>query len=125
MTTIHASAQRDGKWRAVSFTVDGHEYGTQARRLDQVEAMVKDAAALMTDRIEDTFVVSVNVLVPDYLKVVNDYRAAARTAKEAAEAAQTASRAAVTQLRSAGLPVRDVATLMGISPQRVSQLAAS
>ncbi|WP_196717427.1 hypothetical protein [Actinomyces trachealis] len=123
MTAIKATVQRDGKWWVVDFTIDGHEYATQARQLDQVEAMVKDAAALMTDRNEDTVTVDVNA--PDYLEVVEDYRAAATAANNTAEAAQGASRAAVTRLRAAGLPVRDVATLMGVSPQRVSQLAAS
>ncbi|WP_194949819.1 hypothetical protein [Actinomyces trachealis] len=125
MTAIQATVQRDGKWWVVDFTIDGHEYATQVRQLDQAEAMVKDAAALMTDRSEDTFTVTVDVNAPDYLEVVEDYRAAATAANKAAEAAQGASRAAVTRLRAAGLPVRDVATLMGVSPQRVSQLAAS
>lgn len=79
----------------------------------------------MTDRDEDTFTVDVVVDAPDYLQVVEDYKTAAAAAQEAAEAAQGASRAAVARLRVAGLPVRDVATLMGVSPQRVSQLAVS
>lgn len=40
MTAIKATAQRDGKWWVIDFAVDGQDYSTQARRLDQVEAMV-------------------------------------------------------------------------------------
>lgn len=61
MTQINATATRTSGWWVANFTVGGHEYGTQARRLDQLEHMVKDAAALMTDQPEDSFTVHIDI----------------------------------------------------------------
>lgn len=58
MRKLTANAERDGRWWAVTVPeVDG--LFTQTRRLDQVEAMVKDAAALLTGEPEDAFEVEV------------------------------------------------------------------
>ncbi|SPT53735.1 Uncharacterised protein [Actinomyces bovis] len=54
---------------------------------------------------------------------MGEYKDRAKEAAAAEAKAASASRIAVAVLRQDGLPVRDVALLMGISPQRVSQLA--
>ncbi|MEW6862690.1 hypothetical protein [Trueperella pyogenes] len=59
MTLIKATATHAGRWWIGEFTIDGREYGTQARRLDQLEAMIKDAASLMTNEEPDTFTVAI------------------------------------------------------------------
>ena len=51
-TQIHATAERGNGWWVVTFSVDGTEFGTQAKRLDQINDMVADAASLMTGRPE-------------------------------------------------------------------------
>lgn len=123
METIRVSAVRDDGWWVGTFTLDGREMGTQARRLDQLEAMVLDAAALMTDRPESDFTALVKVEDPRYADLVDEYRARAEVAAEAEALAARTSRETVAALREDGLPMRDVARLMGISTQRVSQLA--
>lgn len=65
------------------------------------------------------------VLDADDLSVVRDARERRAELAEAEQAAARASRAAVARLRAEGLTVRDVAEIMGMSPQRVSQLVAS
>ncbi|MCI1748463.1 MAG: helix-turn-helix domain-containing protein [Acidipropionibacterium sp.] len=121
--TIHLTAHviRSGGWWAVSVDeVEG--LNTQARRLDQVPAMVLDAAALLTDRPESDFDVEVST---DglYADQVAEYKSAAQQAAEASAHAAAVSRQSVARLRADGLPVRDVATILGVSPQRVSQLS--
>ena len=64
MTTIDTTVTRDGNWWVAEFTLNGKEYGTQARRLDQIEEMVKDAAALITGDSLDSFAVNVTVDTP-------------------------------------------------------------
>ena len=123
METIRVSAVRDEGWWVGTFTVDGREMGTQARRLDQLEAMVLDAAALMTDRPESDFTALVEVEDQRYADLVDEYRARAEAAAEAEALAARTSRETVAALREDGLPMREVARLMGISTQRVSQLA--
>ncbi|SDN75048.1 hypothetical protein SAMN05216355_11281 [Actinomyces ruminicola] len=122
MTRIEATAQYCDSWWAVEFTLQGHEYSTQARRLDEVVPMVADAA-LMTGQPADDFEVHCKVRNADYVDAVEQYKAAAQASAKAGAAAAVASRRAVALLRADGLPLRDIATLMGVSTQRVSQLA--
>lgn len=118
---LTAKATRAGKWWAVEVPeIEG--LFTQARRLDQIEAMVKDAASLLTERPEQDF--RVDIVVED--QNMRDIAAAARAATEAsrvaAERAAAESARAAKTLLGCGLAVRDVATLMRVSPARVSQL---
>jgi len=124
-TTLTARCTRSDGWWAVDVPeVPG--LFTQARRLDQVPTVVLGAAALLTGRPEADFDVTVApVLEDDDLAVVRDARERRAALVEAERAAAAASRAAVAQLRAEGLTVRDVAEIMGLSPQRVSQLVAS
>jgi len=55
---LTAECQRSGGWWAVEVPeIPG--LLTQARHLDQVASMVRDAAALLTDQSEDSFEVTV------------------------------------------------------------------
>ena len=124
MDTINATVTRDGKWCVADLTFDGHEYGTQARRLGDIAAEVADAAALMTDRDPSDYTVTITAADPQWAALVEEYQSAAADLARAQDAARDASRAAVTALRAQGLTGRDVAALMGISPQRISQIVA-
>ena len=123
-TRLTARAVRSGGWWAID-VVEVAGLHTQARRLDQVEAMVLDAATLLTGRPEEQFAVTVVPALPEAdQQVVQTARARSGALAAAERAAAQASRTAVARLREDGLTVRDVAAIMGISPQRVSQLAA-
>lgn len=123
MDTIQATVTHDGKWWVADFTVDGHEYGTQARSLSTMREMVADAAALMTDRPTDAFTVTLVPADQEAAALVSDYRSASAALTAAQKATADTSRRAVARLRGQGVSGRDIAALMGLSPQRVSQLA--
>ncbi|MDE1566192.1 MULTISPECIES: transcriptional regulator [Actinomycetaceae] len=72
MTTLDTTVTRDGNWWVAEFTLNGKEYGTQARRLDQIDEMVKDTAALITGDPLDSFAVNVSVDTPEF--AVNDIK---------------------------------------------------
>ena len=119
-----AKAVKSGRWWAIEVPELGNVF-SQARRLDQVEAMARDAIALLKQVPEDSFDV---VVVPD-LDSLGDLRAGIeasrlrrREATLAQEAASRTTRDAVTRLRASGLTSRDVGTLLGVSVQRVSQV---
>lgn len=118
------AVQTDGWWVAF-FTINGRKHGTQAKRLDKLEAMVKEAASLLTDKPESDFTVTITIDMPQYIEAVQEYKEASKEADAAIQKAAQSSRAAVDTLKRAGLSVRDISTLMEISPQRVSQLANS
>lgn len=116
---VTAKATREGGWWAVEVPeVPG--LFTQAKRLDQVAEMVVDAAEMLGH--PDVEVVVVPQLEGDDAALVESASARRAALREAEAAAAAASREAVARLRGEGLPVRDVATIMGISPQRVSVL---
>jgi DNA-directed RNA polymerase specialized sigma subunit len=123
---VTATATRTGDWWAIEVLDVQGGLHTQARRLDQVASAVADAVALVADVSADT--IEVNVipnLPPRDAELIAAARQAAQAAARAAELASQLSRQAVAQLRSEGMTVRDVGGLLGVSPQRVSQLVAS
>jgi predicted RNase H-like HicB family nuclease len=100
---------------------------SEARRLDQVAPMATDAIALTLDT--DPGAVSVEVcpqLDPQRRELVESFAQDSRAAEDARGAAAQAAaqvRGDVAALIGTGLTAREVAHLLGISPQRVSQLA--
>jgi hypothetical protein len=93
---------------------------SQARRLDQVEEMAREAIALMLDVDPNSVDVDVQPELPQEVTRARKARSALRKAEESAEEATiTAARA----LLAKGYTVRDAGALLGISAQRVSQLA--
>ena len=87
--------------------------------------MVKDGVALMAGIPEEAIEVTVIPrLAQRDAELIDAARTASQEAARAAERASRLSRQAVEQLRSEGMTVRDVGGLLGVSPQRVSQLVA-
>lgn len=122
---IAAHAERSGDWWALSVS-EVRGLHSQAKRLDRADAMNREAAALYFDLGKEEIDVTVIPHVPGVdtkaLRANVDERR--RTLQEAEVEAVRASRNAVATLRAQGLSVRDVATLLGPSAQRVSQLQA-
>jgi len=121
MTNVTAKATRSGTWWAVEVPEIPGLF-TQARRLEQVEAAVEDAAGLLGHP-DVTVTIEANLAAQDRA-VVETAKQRRASLREAETESASASRAAVARLRSQGFPVRDVATLLGVSPQRVSAIAA-
>ena len=97
---------------------------TQSRSLADAEAMARDYIALDLEVPEDSFDVRITPEVgggvDERIKRTRDeISAAARAQSKAAES----SRVLVGELRELGLSGKDMAAVLGISPQRVSQLA--
>jgi|SRR5215470_5236342 len=118
--TYTAVCRRAGNWWAISVPeIKGVH--TQARRLDQVEAMVRDAIALFLDVAPDTLAIEVRPEVP---AEATEAVAARKAAREAETWADKLTRSAAAALLAKGYTVRDAGALLDISPQRVSQLTA-
>lgn len=95
---------------------------TQSRTLRDAEQTVRSYVTMSTGRDSDTFEVEV---VPDIGEVAEEI-AQARTANQVAEQEQRKAaflyRSAVLRMRDDGLTGQDISTVLGVSPQRVSQL---
>lgn len=114
----------DGWWSLVAYDVQGREVASQSRRLDQADAAIREAIALVLDVDRDDFDLEIS---PDlgHVAVSDDTLEALQMRRALAELSDRARRrtpAAVAELRAAGLTVRDVAQLLGVTPSRISQI---
>jgi DNA-directed RNA polymerase specialized sigma subunit len=125
VNTYRVTATRDGDWWSlVAYDVEGREVASQSRRLDQAETAIREAIALVLDIDGDAFEVDIS---PDLrsAEVSDDTLEALELRHALAELSDRVRRrtpAAVAELRAAGLTVRDVAQLLGVTPSRVSQI---
>jgi hypothetical protein len=125
--TYRAIAARDGRWWFVQ-VLGEQGLVTQVHRLDQAEPMLREVIGLMRKIPEDSFDI---VIEPD-LSSIGELRAVIERAvqeRERAAAAQdsasAAIRDAVAQIRASGFTTRDAGALVGVSPQRISQLTTT
>ena len=117
---VTAVAERcDGWWAVEVPEIPG--LFTQARRLDQIDGMVRDAAGLLGREI-DRVAVQPKLGEQDE-RMLSELLDAKQEATKAQETASRLTRGTIRALREQGMTVRDVADLIGVTPQRVSALA--
>jgi DNA-binding PucR family transcriptional regulator len=120
--TFEAVATREGKWWVVD--VDGVG-ATQGRTTSEAQEMAEDLVTAMLGVTAKDFVVDIVYRLPDDLAVeFEEARRQQRLAEEAQQRAAAASRKLVHNVLAAGLSKRDAARVLGLSPQRISQLTA-
>jgi len=96
---------------------------TQSRNLDGAEQMVRDYIESLTGRDASGDEVTIKPEVGDGLdEATQAAREAVTAADRAVREAATQSRKAARDLRDAGLSGRDIAAILRVSAQRVSQL---
>ncbi len=122
--TYTVNAARHGDWWAISVDELPGVF-SQARRLDQVGGMARDAIALFLDLPPTRFDLSVReTLAPDIERMVTAAKDARAEATAHQQVASERSRAAARTLAEQGLPQRDIGRLLDLSHQRVAQLLA-
>ena len=120
-----ATAERHGAWWALEVPALPGVH-TQARRLDRAEYMVRDAIALFLDVDPDSFDVVVQPELSGHVgEAVRRTREARMQADEMSKSASELMRATVAELARRGMTTRDIGTILGISHQRVAQLAVT
>lgn len=121
MTCYDVVAERDGAFWLVS--VPAVKRMTQARSVREIEPMARDLIALMCNVRPDSFEVKVELRLP---ASVSEHLTEARRLRDLASSSNTRaaheSRAAAKELRAAGLTIRDVGEVLGVSQQRAHQL---
>lgn len=118
---------REGRWWMVR--VPGIDGLTQARRLAEVETMAREFIALdQSIPLGDVSVAIVSVRLPGQRELLESADAVKELRERSIHldrAATQEARAYAKWLTAESIPVRDIAELLGVSPQRVSQLANS
>jgi len=121
-TEVKARARRDGRWWYIEFP----ELGTsgQARTIKEIDEIALEVAALWLDVDESTLNVTVSLDLPERAaQLWNQANEADARAREDAKAAAALRRSAVAALQEEHISKADAARLLGLSPQRISQLA--
>ena len=114
---------REGRWWAIEIPELGGM--TQAVRLADVEGEARDYIAVTLDVAPST--VNVRVIMDDtpHARRVQERSDRIRAARAQVQAIETETAELVRELAKDGVPTRDIATLTGVSFQRVSQIANS
>ncbi len=119
---IKAKFERQGDaWR-----VEVPELGnfvTTAKRLDKATEQIKDLACATSGEERCNVIIKVEAIMPG---IICDLEAAQEKSREAMRLQEEASaeiRDVVSRMRDEGLTMRDIAVLLGVTPQRIAQLA--
>jgi len=117
--------ERSGSWWAISVPELPGLF-SQAKRLDKVDSIAREAIALMLD-VKSSQIGQLKIEVVPRKEIADLLQEADLASAEAANAsarAQELRLEAARLLRADGLPMRDVGELIGVSHQRVSQILA-
>ena len=118
---VHCERSADG-WNLEVPALDNLK--TSARRLDKVREHVLELAKNHPiAQGECEFVVNIVAKMPGVICDIESAQAKMREASRLQEEASAEIRDVVARMRGEGLTMRDIAVLLGVSPQRVAQLA--
>jgi len=122
--TYRAQAVREGRYWVVTADPDGLHLAGQVRRLDDAVPVMQSIVAAALDVPEASVSIEVDVQLPtDAADLLADAQRREADGRDALAEAGRLRRDAIATLRTAGLNQREVAQALGLSPQRVSQLA--
>jgi hypothetical protein len=125
MRDYKVEVTRDGRWWMINVPEIGQL--SQARRISEIEDMARSLIAISTETpLTDITLHITSIDVPEFGDIAaraREVEAARHAALQANETAQRAAAEYVQALSKAGVPVRDAAALLHVSPQRISQLA--
>ena len=112
--------QADG-WRVEVPQLDN--FVTVAKRLDKVSEQIKDLAHDLTGEERCNVIIKVEAIMPGIICDLETAQEKSREAMRLQEEASAEIRDVVSRMRDEGLTMRDIAVLLGVTPQRVAQLA--
>jgi hypothetical protein len=125
MTAYTITVSREEPWW-VAVVADLPGGATETRRLDQLEAEVRDLIAGLTDVDDDSFDLTWEYSLPPELgEPVHRFLAAQARRQAADQDYAVAQEQAVDALTTAHVSLRDAAKLLGLSYQRLAQLRSA
>lgn len=93
-----------------------------SKRLDKATEQIKLLAARLTGTEKCKIVVKVEAVMPGIICDIESAQQKMQLASRLQEEASTEIRNVVGRMRDQGLTMRDIAVLLGVTPQRVAQL---
>ncbi len=118
--TATAERQADG-WLIACPELDN--FTTTSKRLDKATEQLKALAEKTSGESQCDIVVKVEAVMPGIICEIEAAQSKMRDATRLQEEASNEIRDVVGRMRDEGLTMRDIAVLLGVTPQRVAQLA--
>jgi hypothetical protein len=118
--TATAERQADG-WLIACPELDN--FTTTSKRLDKATEQLKALAEKTSGESQCDIVVKVEAVMPGIICDIEAAQSKMRDATRLQEEASNEIRDGVGRMRDEGLTMRDIAVLLGVTPQRVAQLA--
>ena len=119
---IKARAERQDDGWLIAVPSLGN-YKTTSKRLDKATEQIKILAEKETGESKCDIVVKVEAVMPGIICDIESAQTKMREAAKLQEEASNEIRDVVSRMRDQGLTMRDIAILLGVTPQRVAQLA--
>jgi hypothetical protein len=119
---IKARAERQDDGWLIAVPSLGN-YKATSKRLDKATEQIKILAEKETGESKCDIVVKVEAVMPGIICDIESAQAKMRDAAKLQEEASNEIRDVVSRMRDEGLTMRDIAILLGVTPQRVAQLA--
>lgn len=124
MQEIKATARKDGRWWLVD--IPSLDSAGQAAKLDDVERAAHEVIELMTGQKPGGYRLLVDYIMPPDIKITwENSKERDRKAREEQAIAARLARQTVQELLNLGYNQKEAAVLLGLSNQRVNQLAHS
>lgn len=132
MTAYHVDVTRDDRWWMLRFPELDDTNGlvgeaiTQARRFADIEVEARDYIAVVTGAEPSAITLDVRAVLDgmDLTAVHREIEAARAEIDTARQRIEDRQRQVVAGLSAAGVPVRDIGAVLGVSYQRAHQLAS-
>lgn len=116
----HCERQADG-WHVSVAELGG--LSTTAKRLDKATEQIKVLAEAASGASKCDIVVKIEAVMPGIICDLEAAQEKMRIAARLQEEGSAQIREVVGRMRDEGLTMRDIAVLLGVTPQRVAQLA--
>lgn len=98
-------------------------FKTTSKRLDKATEQIKILAEKATGESKCDIIVKVEAVMPGIICDIEAAQTKMHAAAKLQEEASNEIRDVVSRMRDEGLTMRDIAILLGVTPQRVAQLA--
>jgi hypothetical protein len=98
-------------------------FKTTSKRLDKATEQIKIMAEKATGESKCDIIVKVEAVMPGIICDIEAAQTKMQAAAKMQEEASNEIRDVVSRMRDEGLTMRDIAILLGVTPQRVAQLA--
>lgn len=107
-------------WSVEVPELDG--YTTTAKRLDKVDGQIREIAKARNLGTDCELIIKVDAKLPGIICDLEQAQEKMKLASKLQEEASAEIRDAVHRMRGEGLTLRDIAVVLGVTPQRVAQL---